>query len=105
MEFEDLASFSLHSSEKFILGDLLLKKIKTAILSSQATADLFTICPGGSQSDAINFSLNQEQFKTFLDRYLKLCEDADLFEQCLEITKLLDKLKSELYEKGGNKNL
>lgn len=72
------------------LGDLIYPKVKEAILENLEAANLFTLIPTDNEEypDGIIFTLDRNQFPIFLEHYLKLCEENELYERCLEILDL-----------------
>lgn len=90
MSFEKDFNFSLLSPERLILGDLLFRKIKQAILEKRDKATIFMMIPVSSETktEGVVFTVDQNQFPIFLDRYLKICESEEMFELCSEIIRL-----------------
>jgi hypothetical protein len=80
----------MQDKEGPFLGDLIYPKVKEAILENYDTAFLFTLIPTDNEDypDGIVFSLDREQFHIFLDNYLKMCEEKELYERCIEILDL-----------------
>ena len=80
----------MQDKEGPFLGDLIYPKVKEAILENYDTAFLFTLIPTDNEDypDGIVFSLGREQFHIFLDNYLKMCEENELYERCTEILDL-----------------
>jgi hypothetical protein len=72
------------------MGDLIYPKIKEAILENYQEAFLFTLIPTQNKKypDGIVFTLDRCQFLIFLEKYLKLCEEEEQYERCLEILDL-----------------
>ena len=100
MGFEKDYNFSLLSPERLVLGDLIYSRIKQAILENQDKATIFMMIPVSAETKAegIVFTIDQNQFPIFLDRYLKICESEEMFELCSEIIHL----RKECDFKGEN---
>ena len=80
----------MQDNEGPFLGDLIYPKVKEAILENLEEANLFTLIPTDNEEypDGIVFSLDRNQFSIFLEHYLKMCEENELYERCLEILDL-----------------
>ncbi len=100
MGFEQEDNFPLLSPEKLILGDLIFNKIKQAILDKQDKATLFMMIPVSPETkvEGVVFTIDKNQFPIFLDRYLKICENEEMYELCSEIIHL--KKEFDLNEKN-----
>jgi hypothetical protein len=80
----------MKDNEGPFLGDLIYPKVKEAILENYEEASLFTLIPTDNKEypDGIVFTLDRDQFSIFLENYLKLCEEEEQYERCLEILDL-----------------
>ena len=74
----------MQDNEGPFLGDLIYPKVKEAILENYEEANLFTLIPTDNEEypDGIVFSLDRNQFHIFLERYLVMCEENELYERC-----------------------
>jgi len=82
----------LKNQDHLFLGDLVYKKVKSAILDNLDKAILFTMFPSDSdsQSQGVIFTLDKEQFPQFLKGYLTRCESDERYEICMEILDLYE---------------
>lgn len=90
MESGSFKEFMDMKDEGPFLGNLIYPKVKEAILENYQCASLFTLIPSDNKEypDGIVFTLDKYQFPIFLEKYLKLCEDEEQYERCLEILDL-----------------
>lgn len=104
MSFDKDFNFSLLSPERLILGDLIFSKIKSAILQKEDKATLFMMIPVSPETkvEGVVFTIDQNQFPIFLDRYLEICEKEEMYELCSEIISLRKECDREENEIGGN---
>lgn len=81
------------SDKKSIIGDAIYDRVREAIMHNLDGVEIFTPIFSSDSYPAISgikFSLNSSQFNLFLTNYIKVCEEREDYERCMEILDLTE---------------